>query len=135
MHSRTLLCAGNALVCLFLLCVPPSVLSKPIPSLPPFGSAGHERRRGIEDGDASTSNITDIIKPPDDVVPFLRGVNTGGWLIVEKWMTPDIFSGTNATDQWTFDSTPDALSRLTTHWDTWFTQKDVQSLKDVGVNA
>ena len=28
----------------------------------------------------------------------VRGVNLGGWLVLEKWMTPSIFEGLNAVD-------------------------------------
>jgi glucan 1,3-beta-glucosidase len=29
----------------------------------------------------------------------LRGVNLGGWLVLEKWMTPSMFDGLQATDE------------------------------------
>lgn len=28
----------------------------------------------------------------------LRGVNLGGWLLLEKWITPSLFDGLDATD-------------------------------------
>ena len=31
----------------------------------------------------------------------LRGVNLGGWLVLEKWMTPSVFEGLQATDETT----------------------------------
>jgi len=31
-----------------------------------------------------------------------RGVNTGGWLVLEKWMTPSLFEGLSATDETTW---------------------------------
>ena len=30
---------------------------------------------------------------------MLRGVNLGGWLVLEKWMTPSLFDGTAAADE------------------------------------
>ena len=68
---------------------------------------------------------------------FLRGVNIGGWLILEKWMTPDLFTGpfADATDQWTFDSTPGATEALQTHWSTYFTEADAWTIKSYGFNA
>ena len=32
----------------------------------------------------------------------LRGVNLGGWLVLEKWMTPSVFEGLDAVDETTF---------------------------------
>ena len=29
----------------------------------------------------------------------LRGVNLGGWLVLEKWITPSLFEGLKATDE------------------------------------
>jgi len=29
----------------------------------------------------------------------LRGVNLDGWLVLEKWMTPSMFDGLQATDE------------------------------------
>jgi hypothetical protein len=38
---------------------------------------------------------------------YIRGVNLGNWLVLEKWMDPAMFAGTEAEDEaW--------LSRLTT---------------------
>lgn len=30
---------------------------------------------------------------------MLQGVNLGGWLVLEKWMTPSLFDGTTAADE------------------------------------
>jgi glucan 1,3-beta-glucosidase len=77
---------------------------------------------------ASKSNTT---------IPFLRGVNIGNWLILEKWMEPDLFTGAAAAavDQWTFDSTPNAAAALQQHWSTWFTASDAKTLASYGINA
>lgn len=67
---------------------------------------------------------------------FLKGVNLGGWLVLEKWMTSDgVFDNTTAVDQWTFDQTPNAESKLQQHWATFFTESDITTLKSYGVNA
>ena len=31
----------------------------------------------------------------------VRGVNLGSWLVLEYWMTPEVFSGTGAVDEYT----------------------------------
>jgi len=70
-----------------------------------------------------------------DASDFIRGVNIGGWLILEEWMNSDVFSGSSASDQYTFDSQSGASSKLQAHWDSYFTESDVQSLKSYGINA
>jgi glucan 1,3-beta-glucosidase len=66
----------------------------------------------------------------------LRGVNLGGWLVLEKWMNGDVFAGTDATDQYSFDSSCEgAQSKLEQHWSTYFTESDVEGLAANGINA
>ena len=81
---------------------------------------------------------TPVAAPSGTSIPFLRGVNLGGWLVLEKWMASDnIFSGAfaNAVDQWTFDSIPGAEAALQTHWSTWFTEEDIKNIAATGINA
>lgn len=66
---------------------------------------------------------------------YVYGTNTGGHLIVEKWMTPDLFEGTNATDQWTLDQTDGAKEKLENHWDTYYTKEDFIAMKEWGLNT
>ena len=69
---------------------------------------------------------------------FLRGVNIGNWLVLEKWMdSTNIFSGAfeSAIDQYTFDEVTGAASALQQHWDTWFTESDMAYLASTGINA
>ncbi|KAL9113358.1 MAG: hypothetical protein Q9227_002399 [Pyrenula ochraceoflavens] len=69
---------------------------------------------------------------------FLRGVNVGNWLILEKWMdSTQLFSGNfgDASDQYTFDQISGSQSALQQHWSTWFTEADVQKLASTGINA
>ena len=30
---------------------------------------------------------------------MIKGVNLGNWLVLEKWMSPKLFEGTNAEDE------------------------------------
>ena len=39
---------------------------------------------------------------PGAAATRLRGVNLGGWLVLEKWMTPSLFEGLAATDETTW---------------------------------
>lgn len=66
---------------------------------------------------------------------FLRGVNLGGWLVLEKWMTPSLFAGTDAIDEYTFMQTPEAAKKLEQHRRTFITEKDFKWLKAHGLNA
>lgn len=54
----------------------------------------------------------------------LRGVNLGGWLVLEPWMTPSLFAGTEAVDEFTFMQTPDATDRLRRHHETFIGEAD-----------
>jgi glucan 1,3-beta-glucosidase len=67
----------------------------------------------------------------------LRGVNLGGWLVLEKWMTPSVFAGLAATDEttWCAELGRDAPERLRTHWNRFITRDDFAWLAGVGINA
>lgn len=67
----------------------------------------------------------------------IRGVNLGGWLVLEKWMTPSLFEGLNATDEttWCVEMGDRAPERLRQHWDTFITEADFEWLSGVGINA
>lgn len=65
------------------------------------------------------------------------GVNLGGWLVLEKWMTPSLFKGTRALDEYTLCSLADVAvkARIKRHRDTFITLKDFEWLRDQGVTA
>lgn len=65
----------------------------------------------------------------------LRGVNLGGWLVLEKWMTPSLFRGTRAIDEYTFMSTVGAKDKLRHHRDTFITEEDFKWLSQNGITA
>ncbi len=67
----------------------------------------------------------------------LRGVNLGGWLVLEKWMTPSLFEGLAATDEttWCAELGRDAPARLRAHWQSFITREDFAWLAAVGINA
>ncbi|KAF7337508.1 hypothetical protein MSAN_02223800 [Mycena sanguinolenta] len=70
----------------------------------------------------------------------VRGVNLGGWLVLEPWITPSIFDNTgnaNIVDEWTFGSLQSkstATSVLTNHWNTWITESDFEAIAAAGLN-
>ena len=65
----------------------------------------------------------------------LKGVNLGGWLILEKWMTPSLFAGTDAVDEFTFMQTTDAQKKIEQHRQTFITEDDFKWLAQNGINA
>ncbi|ORY86387.1 glycoside hydrolase superfamily [Protomyces lactucae-debilis] len=74
-------------------------------------------------------------------VDKVRGVNLGGWLVLEPWIKPSLFNqfltGTPAVDEYTFCQVlgPDAAAaQLRQHWDTWFTEGDFARLAASGLN-
>lgn len=67
----------------------------------------------------------------------LRGVNLGGWLVLEPWITPSLFKGTQAVDEFTYcdEASPDRTRKLKQHHKSWVTRQDFQWLADHGFQA
>jgi glucan 1,3-beta-glucosidase len=70
-----------------------------------------------------------------DTSTKIRGVNLGGWLVLEKWMTPSLFKGTKAVDEYTLMQTPGAREKIEQHRKTFITESDFEWLKRSGINA
>lgn len=66
-----------------------------------------------------------------------RGVNLGGWLVLEKWMTPSLFAGLKAEDEtaWCLEMAEQAESKLRAHWQSFMTEADFAWLAAIGINA
>lgn len=60
----------------------------------------------------------------------ILGVNLGGWLVLEKWMTPSVFEGTDAVDEYSLMRTEHAGKRVERHRRTFITERDFQWLTD-----
>ncbi|MDI1230819.1 MAG: glycoside hydrolase family 5 protein [Methylobacter sp.] len=67
----------------------------------------------------------------------VRGVNLGGWLVLEKWMTPSVFEGLDAVDETSYcvELGVKAEQALKKHWDSFITREDFVWLANVGINA
>ncbi len=66
---------------------------------------------------------------------MIKGVNLGGWLVLEKWMTPALFEGSGAADEYYLpEGTDRALYRekIRSHRATFITERDFISLKSHG---
>jgi glucan 1,3-beta-glucosidase len=64
----------------------------------------------------------------------LTGVNLGGWLVVEKWLTPGIFSDTDAIDEYTLSRHPRGKAILDKHRRSFITESDFKWLHDHSIN-
>ncbi|KAI4194451.1 MAG: hypothetical protein LQ346_003679 [Caloplaca aetnensis] len=68
----------------------------------------------------------------------VRGVNLGGWLLLEPWITPSIFQNLDGSivDEWTLcEKVPNARDILRKHWDSWVSLQDFQKIKKAGFNT
>lgn len=65
----------------------------------------------------------------------IRGVNLGGWLVSERWMTEGLYAGTDAHDEYELSQTPDGLWRLARHHRTFITEDDFRWLALHHINA
>ena len=72
----------------------------------------------------------------------IRGVNLGGWLVLEKWIKPSLFADWDPfdddapKDEWTLCETlgrEKCTERLSKHWDEWVTEEDVENLAQAGI--
>lgn len=61
----------------------------------------------------------------------------GGWLVLEPWITPSLFAGTNAPDEFTYSDTASSLRfhRLSIHRKTFVSRRDFQWLSEQGIQA
>src|SRR5580704_4848533 len=84
---------------------------------------------------ARLSEKTDLRGAP--AFSKLRGVNLGAWLVLEKWMVPDIYRGSDAPDEYSLCLAlgDQAKSRLDRHRETFITAADFRWIRDRGLNA
>ncbi|KAH7890979.1 glycoside hydrolase family 5 protein [Phlebopus sp. FC_14] len=77
----------------------------------------------------------------------IYGVNLGSWLVLESWMLPQGWldmGGQLCADCSTCISTESSFAKaypdtvdttFAKHWDTWFTQDDIEQLREAGINT
>ena len=69
---------------------------------------------------------------------YIKGVNLGNWLVLEKWMSPSLFDGTTAEDEYYL---PTQLSkevyeaRIKIHRSEYITERDFTRIKAMGMDA
>ena len=65
----------------------------------------------------------------------VKGVNLGNWLVLEKWMSPELFAGTTAEDEYYL---PTQLSkevyeaRIRQHRAEYISERDFVHIKNTG---
>ena len=60
-----------------------------------------------------------------DEIGTVRGVNLGGWFVLEGWMTPNLFSGVDGSDETEFMiQKENSLEAIENHWNTFITEDD-----------
>ena len=65
--------------------------------------------------------------------PAMPGVNLGGWLVLERWMTPSVFAGTDATNEYELSKTIDGQARIQRHRQTFIQEADLKWLAQAGI--
>lgn len=63
----------------------------------------------------------------------LKGINLGGWLVIEKWMTPSLFEGTDAKNEFELSATKQGRGRIAKHHGTFITEEDLRWIKERGI--
>lgn len=67
----------------------------------------------------------------------IKGVNLGNWLVLEKWMSSELFFGIEAEDEEDFYemlSPKEASLRIRMHRDYFIQERDFQHIKAMGLN-
>lgn len=66
-----------------------------------------------------------------------RGVNLGNWLLLERWMQPELFAGTDAHDEYALCAALGATAEriMRQHRDTYITGDDFAWMRQRGINA
>lgn len=68
----------------------------------------------------------------------VKGVNLGNWLVLEKWMNPALFEGTDAEDEyWLPRRLPKEVyeARIRIHRSEYITERDFVTIKSWGMDA
>lgn len=70
-----------------------------------------------------------------DMKKPVKGVNLGGWLVLERWMTPSLFAGTGAINEYELSQIPEKVHAIKHHHETFITEADIAWLQKAGIEA
>ena len=68
----------------------------------------------------------------------IKGVNLGNWLVLEKWMSPALFQGTTAEDEYYLPTqlSPEVYeARIKIHRSEYITERDFVTIKRMGMES
>ncbi|WP_259302529.1 hypothetical protein [Bifidobacterium adolescentis] len=68
---------------------------------------------------------------------YIKGVDLGNWLVLEKWMNPALFDGTTADDEYYLPTQLDPAvyeARIKTHRAEYINERDSATIKSWGLN-
>ena len=68
----------------------------------------------------------------------IKGVNLGNWLVLEKWMSPALFDGTTAEDEYYLPTqlSRDAYeARIKIHRSEYISERDFATIARIGLNT
>lgn len=68
----------------------------------------------------------------------IKGVNLGNWLVLEKWMSPALFEGTTAEDEYYLPTqlSPEVYeARIKIHRSEYITERDFVTIKRMGIES
>lgn len=65
----------------------------------------------------------------------MKGINLGGWLVIEKWITPSLFTGTDARNEFELANTSRGRVRISKHHRTFITKPDLMWLEKQGIEV
>ena len=69
---------------------------------------------------------------------YIKGVNFGNWLVLEKWMSPSLFAGTTAEDEYYLPRqlSPEVYeARIRIHRSEYITERDFATVRRIGLNT
>jgi len=80
-----------------------------------------------------------VIGIPPQIEPTIQGINLGGWLILERFITPSIFANANdsrinsesAYVQYLRNDSS-KMDVLRNHWNNWVQEEDIRKLAEIG---
>uniref|UniRef100_A0A7S3QGF9 Glycoside hydrolase family 5 domain-containing protein n=1 Tax=Chaetoceros debilis TaxID=122233 RepID=A0A7S3QGF9_9STRA len=100
---------------------------------------------GIKFKHFTAHDETHTCSADEHATPFnsqIRGVNLGGWMVLEPWITPSLFyqflgkdEEHTGMDQFSFCEAlgpEEGNKQLRRHWETWVTEEIIKELKDSG---
>lgn len=118
---------------------PPDVDEDPHPPLEPEPDDSMEFKHFIAHNANQTCSADSHARPFNNQI---RGVNLGGWMVLEPWITPSLFyqflggdENNTAFDTYTFCEVlgpEEGNKQFRRHWETWVTEEIIEQLADSG---